>query len=386
MRILFTTQPGSGHWRPLAPLALALQERGHEVAFATLPAHCRWIEAAGFRCFPMGADDDDSMPDLRPERTRQQDTPEQAGAVWQRVFAGSRAERCLPDLLSICEEWRPSLIVRETTEFAGCLAAEVLGLPHVAVQVSAFRPHLQQLVAEPLNRLRVAYGLAPDLELSMLYRYLLLSPLPPSYRAAVGPFPSTTRSMRRVSFDHTEQDERPAWLDAPPVRPVVYVTLGTAYNQRPSTFAAILAGLRDEQVELIITVGPGLDPDGFGPQPANVHLFRYIPHSLLLPRCDLVICHGGFGTLLDALAHGLPLLMLPIAADQPDNTRHAVALGVAEMLSPHQREPEPIRYAVRRLLSEARCREQAGKLQRELRTMPTPSEVVPLLEQIAAWR
>ena len=78
MRILFTTQPGSGHWRPLAPLALALQERGHEVAVATLPAHCRWIEAAGFRCFPMGEDDDDSMPDPRPERTRQQDAPEQA--------------------------------------------------------------------------------------------------------------------------------------------------------------------------------------------------------------------------------------------------------------------------------------------------------------------
>lgn len=382
MRVLFTSQPGSGHWRPLVPLAQALQERGHEVAFATLPAHCRWIEAAGLRCFPMGVDDDHSAPDTPPLSVATPGIPEQAGAVWSRVFAGQRAEHCLPDLLAICESWRPSLIVREISEFAGCIAAERLNLPHFAVQVSAFRPWLQQLVSESLNRLRVAHGLTPDHNLDMLYRHLLLSPLPPSYRNTSDPFPPTTNSLRRTSFDLTADDELPLWLGTT-TRPVVYATLGTTYNQAPDIFDAILVGLRDEPIELVVTVGPGLEPADFGPQPGNIHIHRYIPHSLLLPHCELVVCHGGFGTMLDALGHGLPLVMLPIAADQPDNARQCAALGVAELIVPEQREPALIRQAVRRVQSDSRYREHAGILGAEMQAMPPPCEVVPLLEQIA---
>lgn len=385
MRILFTSQPGSGHWRPLVPLARALQEGGHEVAFVMLPAHCRWIEAAGLRCFPMGVDDDHSAPEGQPQPAAVASAPEQAGAIWSRLFAGQRAERCLPDLLELCGGWRPALIVREISEFAGCIAAERLGLPHVAVQVSAFRPWLQQLVSEPLNTLRVAYGLAPDPDLELLYRHLLLSPLPPSYRAAAGPFPPTTHAMRRTSFDVTANDELPAWLTST-TRPIVYATLGTAYNRASGVFDVIISGLRDEPIELVVTVGPGLEPADFGPQPDNVHIHRYIPHSLLLPHCDLVLCHGGFGTLLDALAHGLPQVLIPIAADQPDNVRQCVELGVAELIVPGQREPAAIRRAVRRVLTDRRYRDAAGALAAEMQALPTPSAVVPLLEQVAERR
>jgi MGT family glycosyltransferase len=217
----------------------------------------------------------------------------------------------------------------------------------------------------------------------MLYRYLLLSPLPPSYRAVAGPFPSTTRAMRRVGFDRTDQDEQPAWLEAPPTRPVVYATLGTAYNRAPELFAAILAGLRDEPIELIVTVGPGAEPADFGSQPDFVHIHRYVPHSLLLPRCDLVICHGGFGTLLDALAHGLPLVLLPIAADQQDNARYCAELGVGELVAVEQRDPVAIRKAVRQVLSDPGYRANAAALAAEIAALPSPADTVALLEQLA---
>ena len=57
MRVLFTTNPGSGHWHPLVPFAEALQTAGHEVAFATTPAACTSIAGLGFRCIPVGAEE-----------------------------------------------------------------------------------------------------------------------------------------------------------------------------------------------------------------------------------------------------------------------------------------------------------------------------------------
>jgi UDP:flavonoid glycosyltransferase YjiC (YdhE family) len=82
--------------------------------------------------------------------------------------------------------------------------------------------------------------------------------------------------------------------------PRVYVTLGTAGDraQYIEVFATILEGLRDEPYSLIVTVGRDIDPTMFLPQPANIHLEQYIPQTLLFPYCDLVVCHGGSGTVL----------------------------------------------------------------------------------------
>ncbi|MDQ3675606.1 MAG: glycosyltransferase, partial [Actinomycetota bacterium] len=63
-----------------------------------------------------------------------------------------------------------------------------------------------------------------------------------------------------------------------------------------------------------MTVGPNGDPAAFGPQPPRVVLERYIPQTLLLPVCDVVASHAGSGTVLAALAHGIPQLCLPQAA------------------------------------------------------------------------
>jgi len=74
-----------------------------------------------------------------------------------------------------------------------------------------------------------------------------------------------------------------------PSRPNVYTSPGTvtAFSRAPDLWAAILAALAPESVNVIITVGPLLDPAALGPLPANAHLERYIPQSLLFTRCDV---------------------------------------------------------------------------------------------------
>jgi hypothetical protein len=167
--------PGIGDH--LAPLARALQMAGHEVAFAATPFFCAEIGAYGFQSFRLAP----TIGSTRRLRREGCPRPAQADAVLRDVFLPD-AERRLPEVLAVARAWRPDLIVREHTEYAGALAAESLGLPHAAVQISAWRGAIADpAVIAALDRLRGALGLPPDPDLAMPHRHLTLLPFPPRY-------------------------------------------------------------------------------------------------------------------------------------------------------------------------------------------------------------
>lgn len=382
MRILFTTHGGSGHWRPLAPLATASVRTQHEIAFATTPAFCSIIEQHGFSSFPVGVDDESTThtsPSSKPNDRSAE--PDQALLVWANEFAGSRASRCLPDLLELCRLWQPDLIVREISEFSGCIAAERLSLPHAAIQISAFRPALHDVIAEPLARLRAMVGLSPDSTLTMLYRYLFLATAPPSLQPKVQQLPATMRFIRYEPFDRIAGNSSPDWLKHLPPRPLIAVSLGTAYNRVPGVLSAIQSALRDEAVNLIVTTGLDERSDVVRTAP-NQWVVPYLPLSLLLPQCDAIISHGGFNTVMTALGCGLPMVILPIAADQPDNAARCAELGAGIALYGTARTPSAIRAATRAALYEPEYGNRARWLAQEMRALPGPEHAVTLLEQL----
>ena len=382
MRVLFTALTSSGHWHPLIPFAEALQAAGHEVAFATTPAACGAISALGFRCFGAGADETAEEGRARRAKMATLGTESPAWAL-PNLFAGTWPAGRLPNLLAICQEWEPALLVREDMEFAGCIAAEHLGIPHATIQITAWRPWIRPLIVDPLNRLRESVGLPPDADLTMLYRFLLVVPAPPSYLDPATPPPLTAHAVRHVAFDRSGDEPLPAWVNDLPNRPVVYATMGTVFNQVPGLLEAILAGLRDEPITLIVTTGRDQDPASFGPQPSNVHIERYVPQSLLFPRCDLVVTHGGSGTVLTALGHGLPMVIVPVSADQPDNARRCEQLRIATVIAPDDRTPEAIRNAAREVLDDPKYRRAAERLREEMELLPGPEHVVGWLERLA---
>jgi UDP:flavonoid glycosyltransferase YjiC (YdhE family) len=100
--------------------------------------------------------------------------------------------------------------------------------------------------------------------------------------------------------------------------PLVYMTLGTnnGTNLDVSMFRSVIDGLEGMDIDVLITIGFGKDPATVGPLTSNAYVENYVPQSLLLPHCSVVICHGGPGTILNSLAQGLPLLILPQGADQ----------------------------------------------------------------------
>ena len=239
------------------------------------------------------------------------------------------------------DHWPPDLVVRDGVEFGGCLAAEALGLPHAIGGFCFFGPPgiEQALFGAPLAALRASLGLPPDPELRMHHRYLSVVPTIPGFVGPEQAVAPVVHFLRPVPFDQSGDERLPDWAAALPARPTVYASLGTIFNHSPGLFAAILAGLRDEPLTLILTVGRNQDPADFGPQPGNVRIARYVPQTLLLPYCDLVVTHGGFNTVQAALSQGLPLVIVPLGADQPLNAAACAAMGVGRVVEPEERTP-----------------------------------------------
>jgi UDP:flavonoid glycosyltransferase YjiC (YdhE family) len=387
MRVVFTCLSATGHLHPLVPVARALADAGHDVRFAADAAIKPMVERAGFRHVQAGINF--GAPEARPlmEAAMAKTGSEHEEFVMRRGFGGLLAERMAADLLALPEVRSADLLVRDCTEFGAAVAAERLDIPHAAVSIVAagFQPRWREWLAEPLGALRAAHGLPADPEAVMPFRYLTLHPFPPSFLGPIR-YP-TDHAIRPAPFDRSGDEALPAWIDELPAdRPTVYATLGTVFNGRADLFAAFLAGLRDEPVNLILTVGRDQDPAQFGAQPPNVRIERYVPQSLVFSRCDAVLTHGGSGTIVAALAHGLPLVVVPISADQPQNAARAEALGVGRAVEPVGLTPDAVRDAVRAVLGDPAYRRNAERLRAEIAWLPGPSRAVALLERLAAER
>lgn len=380
MRILFTFAGGSGHFLPLASVARTAERAGHTVAFSGQEGMIPTVEAAGFAAFPSGG------ATLRPAGERSpllEPDPEREARAIRESFAGRIARERATSLLAVCAEWRPDVLVCDEIDFGAVVAAERLGLPHATVLCLASGSFVPaDLVVEPLNELRAAHGLEPDPGLTMLGRYLVLSPFPPSFRDPAFPPPVTTHAYRPLAPDEEDETDS-AWIAGPTDSPVVYLTLGTIFNlESGDLFERVLAGLGELPAQVAVTVGRELDPKILGSQPANVHVRRYVPQSRLLPHCDLVVAHGGSGSVIGALTHGLPLVLLPLGADQPHNARRAEQLGVARVLDAVTATPAAVRDAAAEALANPVYRQNAGRIRDEVAALPGPEHAVELLERL----
>jgi catechol 2,3-dioxygenase-like lactoylglutathione lyase family enzyme len=206
---------------------------------------------------------------------------------------------------------------------------------------------------------------------------LHLDPCPPALQPTGPPLWRSTRPIRPGPGEPAADEGLPVALATLPHDHTVHVTLGTVFHQAAGVLEAAIEGTRTLAVNVIATVGPDVDPAGFGAQPEHVLITGYVPHALLLPRCDAVVSQGGAGILLGALAAGLPQLVLPQGADQFANAAAAEAAGAALVLEPGTVTPGRVATAVRRLLDEPAFAAAAAAVRAEIGAMPEADAVLP---------
>ncbi len=390
MRVLATCLPGHGHFIPMLPLAQALVRAGHEVAFATAADFCPRIVQTGFPAFPAGLSLQEQMTEARARY------PEQDGLTGAtrfesfvpRMLAGVAAPARAEDLVPLVRTWHPDLVLHDETEFAAPVAAAAAGVPHADHSVGILRPlAMARLAGQVLAPVCERWDVDPARlgPFGGLFTYLYLDVAPPTLQSPEIGKIAVAHPVQNATVDEGSAGEPlPLWVGQLPDMPLVYVSLGTVFNSRAGeVFAAVLAGLRDEKVNVVVTVGHDNDPGDFGPQPDHIRIERFIPQSLLLPYCDVVVNQGGTA-ILPILAHGLPLLLLPQGANQFHNAAACAAAGVGRQLLPGEVSPEAVRREVRALLDDPAPRAQARRVQAELAAMPGPERGVELLERLAA--
>jgi UDP:flavonoid glycosyltransferase YjiC (YdhE family) len=390
MRVLFASTPGYGHVQPMLPLARALEAAGHPVAIAVDGDFCALVEVAGLTAFPAGASLETWFAELERRHPTKpwNELPPERIMQWffPRLFGDIGAPPMLDDLLRITTTWKPDVIISETYELAGPICAAVAGILSVHHTLSPVLPRESlRLGAASTAPLRERRGIKRIAEVGE-DAALCLDICPPSMRSGVYACGGDTIPIQPVPSPPMNGERLPAWVGRSSRRPLVHATFGTAQADGLQVLATVIDGLRDEPVRVVVTVGPGHDPASLGEIPSNVHVERYIPHSLLLPQCTMVIGHGGAGTMLGSLAHGLPLLTIPFGADQYINADACAQRGVGRTLLVRDVSPERVRAETRTLLHDPAYAVRSRQVRDEIQEMVTPQESVSLLEQLAPGR
>jgi UDP:flavonoid glycosyltransferase YjiC (YdhE family) len=373
MRILFTTKAGAGHFGPLIPFARAFYRAGADVLVAAPREAAPMVRAEGLALWAF----DDPPPEERAAIFDDVRGKSIDGLIAKRivgdVFARIDARAAFPGILAACRAWGPDLVVSETTEFAGPLAAEAMGVPSVCVGISqrGKEEHMLPLVLDAVEELRAAFGLAPDPTGERLLGRPCFTMVPEALED-----PATPPRGNELRFREARPAVRRHMLYGGPAgdRPLVYVTFGSAAPTMeffPGLYRAAIDALAPLPLRLLVTVGRDRDPADLGPLPANVRVERWVPQADLMPHVAAMVCHGGSGTVTMGLAAGVPMAVVPLFADQPWNAERVDALGAGIALDGG---PDAaiarLRDAVVRITGDPSYRSTAQRIAAEMRALP----------------
>lgn len=263
------------------------------------------------------------------------------------------------DLLEVVREDPPDLVIIDCMLFNALDAAARAGLRHVALFPAFFGCADGMFRHGPFGIVARLKGLGPR----RLWRQADLA-LVCSDRE-LDPAGGRAHDGNLVWTGPVHDAKNPAMGRTPP-RVLASLSTGGLPGQR-RVLQNILDAAEGMDVELVMTTGPAIDPTGLR-TPANATVHRYIPHGELMPTCSAVVGHGGHGTTFRALAHGLPMLILPMSALTDQRTiGKTVAAARAGKVLRKTAQPRQIREALDELLRSERYQAAAAALGARIR-------------------
>ncbi|MEO7179043.1 MAG: nucleotide disphospho-sugar-binding domain-containing protein [Allosphingosinicella sp.] len=395
--------PLRGHYRPLSNLAAELIGRGHRVTFLHHPDAAPLVEADGaqFEALGRGAP---------PVAGWTEPMAKISGLIGLDGTFGGMTR--FTDMF--CREAPAALrrigadaMIVDQLEAGGGMVAEHLGLPFASIAVTVpinrepgvpppyvgwrYEPGEK---GEKRNRggWRVAdllmRGVGDGIErnakrLGLPARRRLEDCLSPSLQVSqMVPSLDFPRSRLPESFHYTGPFRRPSpdpW-DLPPGddRPLVYCTLGTLQGSRAGLFRKVARACAALDLRLLISQGyrGRLKP---GDLPGDVLVRDWVPQEAVLAQADMLVCHGGMNTVLERLATGLPMVVMPLAFEQSAIAARLEHAGVARALS-WRASARRLAEAIVQVREEPRFRERAGSVRREMNAAGGVGRAAGLIE------
>jgi zeaxanthin glucosyltransferase len=402
---------GTGHLNPLISLSQRLRARGHHVTFFEKPKVEGRIREAGLDFFPI--EKPNFHGDSRPWAS-------ESGIWYELSTLLFNIRRVTDDLELFLTQTPPALssagvdalLINEIAT-TGPTVAQMLRLPYFIISTSV--PHnfgWNGFRGEPGFRYTTSWVSSVQralLEVSALrvrgpIRYTL-----DRYRRGVGLGP--IRNIQRVFPELAHITQLPQCLDLPratlaenfhytgpfvteaarpPVsfpwerldgRPILYASLGTTRNIQPAVFRLIAEACHNLDVQLVISLGGRLNPEMFSDLPGYPVVRSFVPQIELLKVAKIVITHGGPNTVFETLLEGKPMIVIPIAHDQPAIAARLARLGLAKVLPVMRLSATLIRSAVISVLDNPGYRDAAVEMQSRLRSIRGDERAVVIIEE-----
>lgn len=394
-RFLFVMVEAGGNVPAQISIARRLAARGHEVNILSDAAAESEAVAAGCRFLPFVHAPHNNMRNREADVVRDWEPsfpPAQVRRVGERIMFGPAAAYAR-DVLEAVERLHPDSIAVDCMIFGAIAAAEKSKLPAAVLVHFPVHPpgegvtpfglglhpakgllgQLRDRTLLSLTRQMFRFGLAP---LNAARQQLGLAPLSDVFEQ----YKTLRRRIMLTCFEYDfapsilpeqvcyagPQLDDPEWARSAIVPdleasgpPLVAVSLGSTYQRQEKPLAAIAEALGRLPVRGLVTLGNVLDLTTTAPP--NVTVIRAAPHSAVLPNASVVVCHGGHGTVMKALAHGLPIVVMPFGRDQKDNGARVEVAGAGIALSPSSNTGR-IANAIRRVLEEPAFRSGAQRM------------------------
>lgn len=427
-RFLIACWSFPGHVLPPLAIARVLRERGHECAFYSGPRTARVVEGEGFRFFSSSNAAEDALYDslFSPEQARTVNwrTMLQFTTTLQTWLLDTVPQQ-VKELEPILSEWRPDvvatdqymlgpiLVLREKQNlpvailsFFSCLIPGPdappfgLGLPQPRNWYTRLLSQSARLATWPMrarfrriaNGSRQRYGL-PPLKTSVL-KFTGTMPLyivmgTSEFDYARRDLPASVHYVGPCLWDKPRHENPSDWLkDVPGNQPWVHASEGTVHVASPFVLKAAAQGLAGLPMQVILTTGGNREPAelDLGPIARNVRVVRWVSHTELLPRLDVMITTGGAATVQTTLRAGVPLIVVPTDWDKPDIARRIVETGAGVRLNPGQCTPIRLRAAVEQVLGDPRYRQNARRMAEVFARYRGPLAAAELLEELAGVR
>src|SRR5271155_1357858 len=182
-----------------------------------------------------------------------------------------------------------------------------------------------------------------------------------------------------------KQAPLPPWADdLDGSRKVVLVTQGTVANHNfDLLIGPTLAALANEPDVLVVATAGGRPVEAIpGPIPGNARLASYLPFEWLLPKVDVLVTNGGYGSVNQAMSSGIPLVTAGLTEDKADVNARVAWSGVGINLATNEPTPPGLREAVRTVLDAPRDRARAAAMAEEMRGIDTRATILRIIEQV----
>ena len=425
-RFLFTLWPFTGHLLPQMSIAIALRERGHEVAFYSGEAVRAIVEGEGFELFGFEHLDQErgfaAMRAVEERETRKRPGSRRLPAIFRDWLVETIPDQ-VADLRAVLSRWRPDAIATDLSLWAPivvlweaeripvALSSTFMGPLIPGPDAPAFgfglrppRSFLGRAGSRTLTGLVELAGTSLRRRVNEIRAEYRLPALGEPVNRWTGRLPLyLVGNVRELDYNrhdlpgtvhyvgnciwYPDPADTAGWLERIPAeRPWVHVTESTLSYGDPFLLRTAIEALADEPLELIVTTGEHREADSLGPraQASNVHVARWLSHGELLPRCAAAVTVGGKATILAAMEAGVPVVVVPTTWDKPDNARRVTEAGAGLRLSPRRLTADALRAGVRRVLDDPRHRVAARRIAGRLAAAPGPPFAAELLEALAS--